>query len=333
MSYARVTSTALYAPGEPISNDELMQIAGIEFDAQRYREKIGIEKRHIARLRGIDETTADFAEQAGRQAISRAGLEPEDIDLFIVATDTPEYISPPTAVVLQGRLQGGQRDVGSFDVNASCAGFASAFDTAARIVAGDPDVQHALVTGVYNMPAYARDGDTFGLSIFADGAGAFVISKGDEPGYVAGSRLTDGTQWNYVGVYTGGTRHPVTHKRLDDGEYGLQLLQRLPGDRNVKLWPGVVEKTVEKAGFKLEEVDHIIYTQINRSVIEQVNEILGIPMEKSHTIMDRYGYTGSGCVPMAFADAVEQGKVSRGDRVVFVASGAGLAVSSNAFIY
>lgn len=333
MSYARVAATALYAPGEAISNDELMRIAEIEFDAQKYREKIGIESRHIARLRGIDETTADFAEAAAKKAIENAELNPADIDLFIVATDTPEYISPPTAVVLQGRLQGGQRDVGSFDVNASCAGFASAFDTAARIVASDPDVRHAVVTGVYNMPAYARDGDAFGLSIFADGAGAFVLSKSDQPGYIAGSRLTDGTQWNYVGVYTGGTRHPVTHKRLDEGEYGLQLLQSLPGDRNVRLWPGVVEKTIAKAGFAVGDIDQIIYTQINRSVIERVNDILGIPMEKSHTIMDRYGYTGSACVPMAFADAVEQEKVSRGERVVFVASGAGLAVSSNAFIY
>ncbi len=333
MSYAYIAATALYAPGEPIDNEELMRIAGIEFDAAKYRDKIGIERRHIARLRGIEESTADFAEAASRKAIANAGLRADDIDLFVVATDTPEYISPPTAVVLQGRLQGGQRDVGAFDVNASCAGFASAFDTASRIVASDPEVRHAVVTGVYNMPAYARDGDAFGLSIFADGAGSFVLSKSESPGYITGCRLTDGTQWNFVGVYTGGTRHPVTHKRLDDGEYGLQLLQRLPGDRNVKLWPGMVRKTIDKAGFTVEEIDRIIYTQINRSVIEQVNGILGIPQERSHTIMDRYGYTGSACVPMAFADAVEQGKVSRGDRVVFVASGAGLAVSSNAFVY
>lgn len=333
MSYAYVAATALYAPGEPIDNEELMRIAGIEFDAGKYRDRIGIERRHIARLRGIEESTADFAEAASRKAIANAGLSPDDIDLFVVATDTPEYISPPTAVVLQGRLQGGQRDVGAFDVNASCAGFASAFDTACRIVASDPEVRHAVVTGVYNMPAYARDGDAFALSIFADGAGSFVLSTSESPGYITGCRLTDGTQWNFVGVYTGGTRHPVTHKRLDDGEYGLQLLQRLPGDRNVKLWPGMVRKTIDRAGFAIDEIDRIIYTQINRSVIEQVNGILGIPQERSHTIMDRFGYTGSACVPMAFADAVEQGKVSRGDRVVFVASGAGLAVSSNVFVY
>ncbi len=333
MSYARIAGTGLYAPGEPIPNDELMTLAGIEFDADRYRDKIGIEKRHIARLRGLEETTADFAEHAARRALSDAKMDASDVDLFIVATDTPEYISPPTAVLLQGRLQGGQKNSGSFDINASCAGFATAYDTAARIVANDPDVHTAVVTGVYNMPAYARDGDAFGLSIFADGAGSFVITKADEAGYVATARVSDGTQWDFVGVYAGGTKRPITHAVLDEGTYGLQLLKRLPGDRNVKLWPDVVKRVAARAGFAINDIDQVIYTQINRSVIEQVNEILGVPMTKSHTIMDRYGYTGSACVPMAFADAVAQGSVNRDDRVVFVASGAGLAVTANAFIY
>ncbi|MFP4644399.1 MAG: hypothetical protein ACLFM0_08595 [Spirochaetales bacterium] len=106
MSYARVAATALYAPGEAISNDELMRIAEIEFDAQKYREKIGIESRHIARLRGIDETTADFAEAAAKKAIENAELNPADIDLFIVATDTPEYISPPDGGCAPGPASG-----------------------------------------------------------------------------------------------------------------------------------------------------------------------------------------------------------------------------------
>lgn len=333
MTYARIAGTGMYAPGESISNTELMSIAGIEFDAARYEEKIGIHHRHIARLRNMDETTADFAEKAATAALADARIDADDVDLFIVATDTPEYISPPTAVLLQGRLQGAQKNAGSFDVNASCAGFATAFDTAARIVATDPDVQVAVVTGVYNMPAYARDGDAFGLSIFADGAGSFVLTKADSAGYLATARVSDGTQWDFVGVYAGGTKRPITHEVLDEGTYGLQLLKRLPGDRNVHLWPDVVRRVAERAGFAIGDIDQVIYTQINRSVIEQVNGILEIPMAKSHTIMDRFGYTGSACVPMAFADAAAREKVHRGDRVVFVASGAGLAVTANAFIY
>ena len=125
----------------------------------------------------------------------------------------------------------------------------------------------------------------------------------------------------------------MTHKRLEDGEYGLQLLQRLPGDRNVKLWPPLVKHLLQKTGVELSDVDHLIFTQINRSVIEQVMDILELPMEKTTTVMDKYGYTGSACVPMAFYDAVKAGRIKRGDTVMFVASGAGLAVGSNLFVY
>jgi 3-oxoacyl-[acyl-carrier-protein] synthase-3 len=339
----RIAGTGLYAPGEAIPNDELKKLAGIEFDAERIEEKLGIRERHIAHLRNIDETTADFAEAAARRAIEDAGLDPQEIDLFVVGTDTPEYISPATSMIIQGRIQGGQRFTGTWDLGASCSGFVAALDAVARLVATDPGINNAVVVGVYNMPAYFRPGDVFGYSIFADGAAAAVLQKsesgtgtdGDSRSsrYLGGQLLADGTQWDYVGVYTGGTRKPATVERLESGEYGLQLLQRLPGDRNVKLWPEVVGKLLEKTKLAITDIDHIIFTQINRSVILEVMGILGLPEEKTTCIMDRFGYTGSACVPMAFHTAVTEGRINRGDTVVLVASGAGLSVASAAFVY
>ncbi len=328
-----IKGLGLYAPGEPIDNQELKRLTGVEFDAEKIENKIGIKQRHMARLRGLDETTADFAAAACREAIEEANIDPMEVAYFIVGTDTPEYISPSTAVLVQGRLQGEQRYTGSFDINTSCAGFVTAYDAAARMLAGDSDARYAVVAGVYNMPAYVREGDAFGYSIFADGAAAAVLEKREEQGYIGSQFLTDGTQWDYVGVYAGGTRMPVTHARLEAGEYGLQLLQRLPGDRNVKLWPPMVRRLLEKTGRSLNEIDHIIFTQINRSVIEQVMDILELPMEKTTTVMDKYGYTGSACVPMAFYEAVKSGRVKRGDLVMFVASGSGLTVGSNLFTF
>lgn len=358
MARVRIRGTGLYAPGEPIDNEELMRLAGVDFDAARLEEKLGIRTRHIARLRHIDESTADFAEKAARNAIADADIDPMDVGLFIVGTDTPEYVSPATAILVQGRIQGCQMDTGAFDIGASCASFVTALDAAARMMSGDPGLRYAVVTGVYNMPAHIRAGDAFGWSIFADGAGAVLLERIDDTiatgstdeaadstttgattsrsassGYLAGKFLADGTQWDYIGVYTGGTRKPVTRELLEAGTYGLELLQRLPGDRNLKLWPPLVRSLCAKGGLALESVNCFCFTQINRSVILDVMDTLGRPAALAPTVMDRYGYTGSGCVPMAFHHAVLNGSVKRGDAVVFCASGAGLAVGANLFVF
>ena len=333
---AVILGTGIYVPGDPIDNTTIKQLTGIEFDTEKLEQVIGIKTRHIARLQGIKETTLDFAEQASCNAIKEAGLEHDAIDAFIVATDTPEYISPATAIMLQGRLQKSQQYHRAFDVGASCASFVTAFDLACRLVDTDPDVNYVLVVGVYNMPAYVRDGDAFGWSLFADGAGAMVLGKSQSETvsrYVGGKFVADGTQWDYVGVYAGGTKKPVTHELLNAGTYGLELLQRLPGDRNIKLWPPLIQSLCERWSVTLSEVQAFVLTQINRSVIEEVMKILGEPIAKAPMVMDRFGYTGSACVPIAFHEAVHNGQITRGKPVVFCASGAGLAVGANLFIY
>ena len=335
MAKAKILATGVYAPGEGISNIELTRLTGIEFDAARLESKIGIKMRHIARLRGIPETTADFAEKAARAALADAGVAADDVGLFIVATDTPEFISPATAILLQGRLQGGETGAEAFDLGASCASFVTALDSAARSLATDRSLRYALVVGVYNMPAYLRPGDQFGWTLFADGAGAVLLGRveDDDPsGYIEGTFRADGTQWNYVGVYAGGTRKPVTRELLEAGTWGLELLQRLPGDRNVKLWPPLVQRLLEKSGMRVADVDHIFFTQINVSVIREVMGILGLPMERTTCVMDRYGYTGSACIPMALHSAMSEGRVRKGDTVVLVASGSGFAVGANLLV-
>ncbi len=331
----RIKGTGIYAPGEPINNKELRQLTGVEFEDEKIEDKIGICTRHIAHLRGINETTADFATKAILNAITDAGISPGEIGLFIVGTDTPEFISPATAILVQGRIQKGETWASTFDVSASCASFTIALDNAARIMATDQSIKYAAVVGVYNMPAYIRPGDAFGYSIFADGAGAVILERttNNKSGYITSQMLTDGTQWDYIGVYAGGTRNPVTTERIREEKHGLLMLQKLPGDRNVRLWPMVVNQLLAKAKMSMDEINHFIFTQINKSVILKVMEELDQPEEKTSFVMDRYGYTGSACVPMAFHHAVKDGKIRRGDKVVLMASGAGLAVGSNLFIY
>jgi 3-oxoacyl-[acyl-carrier-protein] synthase-3 len=331
----KIIGTGLYAPGEPIDNQELMHLAGIEFDADKLEAKLGIRTRHIARLRNIEETTLDFATHASMEAIKNAGIDADEIGLFIVATDTPEYITPATAIVLQGRIQKGEKWSMAFDVASSCASFTMAFDSAASILNSNPDIKYALITGVYNMPAFVRDRDAFGYSIFSDGAAAFLLTKdtASKSKYIGSQMLADGTQFDYIGVYAGGAKIPITHEILDKNENGLLNLQPLPGDRNVRLWPMVVAKILDKYSMQVNDIDYFFFTQINKSVIEKVMEALGQPMSKTVCVMDQYGYTGSACLPMAFHEALKANLAKRGHKILFVASGAGLSVGSNLFIY
>lgn len=331
----QITGTSLYVPGEAIDNATLKTLAHIEFDETKMENKIGIYKRHIAKFRNIDESTADFATKAALNAIENAGIDVNEPGLFIVATDTPEFVTPATAILVQGRIQKGEKWAMSFDVASSCASFTMAFDTAVSILNTNHLIKYAVIAGVYNMPAFIREGDNFSYPIFADGAAAFVLQRNEtSPSqYIGNQMLTDGTQWDYIGIYAGGARNQITKETLDENKHGLLSLQPLPGDRNVRLWPMVVEKILSNYGMMTDEIDHYIFTQINKSVIHKVMEAIHQPIEKAHFVMDKYGYTGSACVPMAFHEGVQSGRIKRGDKVLFVASGAGLAVGSNLFIY
>ncbi|PWU16820.1 MAG: ketoacyl-ACP synthase III [Bdellovibrio sp.] len=352
----KIIGSGRYAPGKPITNEELKILARIEFDADKISGKIGIQTRHVAKLRNLRESTADFATAAASRAIQSARINPADIDLFIVGTDTPEFISPSTAVLVQGRIQKGETWSTAFDLNSSCASFVLALNTAARMLAGDPHLKFACVTGVYNMPAFVHDGDAFSYPIFADGAGSVVLQRaedGDASGFVDSLGLADGTQWDFIGIYTGGAHRPFSRELIDQvggctssaarggsvgtsavsNKYGLESLKPLPGDRNVRLWPMVANKILARANLRANEIDHYIFTQINRSVIEKVMAALGQPMEKTTCIMGEYGYTGSACVPMALDVAIENGRIRRGDKVLLVASGSGLSVGASLFIY
>ncbi len=335
MNKVKIIGTGMYVPGKAISNLELKALTSIEFDTEKMESKLGIKQRHVAKLRGMDESTADFATKAAEQALLDGGISADQLGLIIVGTDTPEYITPATSILVQGRLQKGEKFTSTFDVAASCASFSIAMDNAVRIMKTDTSIRYAAVIGVYNMPAFIRENDAFAWPIFADGAGAIILESKEDgtSDYLNSQLLTDGTQFDFIGIYSGGAKHPVTKGRIDNHEVGLQSLKPMPGDRNVRLWPMVIHELLKKSQLDLSEIDHFIFTQINQSVIFKVMDALGLSHEKTTCVMDKYAYTGSGCVPIAFHHAVKEGKIKRGDKVIFVASGAGLAVGSNVFIY
>lgn len=325
MPNAKIIGTGRYVPKNLITNEELERIIGEPLKPS-LEAKLGIKQRYIT---GDDESTVDLATNAGLKAIGNAGIKAEDIDLVIVATDTPEYISPATSAVVQGRLKA--INAGTFDLNASCAGFVSALDVASRMITSG-GYSNILVIGVYNMTKFVDKTDVNVFPIFADGAGAVVLSGSEEDGGFKASKLiADGTQYDFLGIYAGGTKLPITKERIDRKEHLLQFLKPLPPDRNIQLWPPLIKDVLAKINLEYQDIDHIIFTQINKSVIEEVMRIIDLPMSKTTTIMEQYGYTGSGCVPMALDVAIEQGKIKKGDTVVFVASGVGFNVAATVF--
>jgi 3-oxoacyl-[acyl-carrier-protein] synthase-3 len=316
-----ITGTGSAVPARVVTNAELSARLGTDID-DFVANTLGIHER---RWCAAGESTADLAERAARAALADAGLRPEDVDLLIVATDTPEYVSPATSSVVQGRL--GALRAGTFDVNSGCAGFVTALDVAAKYVAADARYSRVLVVGAYAMSKFLDPLDKKTVTIFADGAGAVVLERSAEPGVLASELYADGRLAPGMGVFAGGTAEPITADVLADGTRNrLRFVQKYPASVNEQGWPRIARDVLARAGASVPDVDLWLWTQVNRSTIEVVMGALGEPMAKAHTVMHKWGYTGSACLPMALDDARRAGRLKDGDLVVMTGSGAGLSM-------
>jgi 3-oxoacyl-[acyl-carrier-protein] synthase III len=321
--HALISGTGHAVPERIVTNAELSARLGEDIHPF-VSQTLGILERRVC---GPRESTADLAAAAGIRALESAGLEPSAIDLLIVATDTPEYISPATAAVVQGRLGAGRS--GAFDINAGCAGFVTALDTAWRFIRADDQYSRVLVVGAYAMTKYLDWDDKKTATIFADGAGAVVLEASSEPGILASELFADGRYHAGMGVFAGGTREPVTEDVLKAGYRNhLRFVQKYPASVNQEGWPRLARSVLSRAGVSQEQVDLWLWTQVNLSTIRSVMAAMELPMERTHTVMHKWGYTGSACLPMAMDDAVAAGRLTPGSLVMLTGSGAGLAMGS-----
>jgi 3-oxoacyl-[acyl-carrier-protein] synthase III len=322
--YAQITGTGRYVPAHVRTNAELDTMLGEPVN-QWLLDNVGIRER---RLMADDEVTSDLAVHAAREALARANVPVEAVNLILLATDTPDYVSPGTASVVQYKL--GAVNAGTYDVNSACAAWVIGLDIASRFIATDPTYEHILVIGAYGMTRYVNWSDKRTCTLFGDGGGAVVLSAGDRPGFLGGNIQSDGSFHDYMGVFIGGTLEPTGGE--GSRRQVLEIRKRFPPDTNNKGWPPLVRALLHKIGREMSEIDKIYFTQLNLRTIEYVLNDLGLPPEKTHTIMDKWGYTGSACMPMALDDAVVQGIGPRaGELVVFCGSGAGSTMAATAF--
>ncbi len=329
---AQILSTGRYIPEKVVTNGELSAMLG-EDVGDWLVENVGIHERHVM---SDDQVTSDMVVSATRQALDRAGLTASDLDLILVATDTPDYLSPATASAVQAKL--GATGAGTYDINCACAAWVTGLDMAARYMATDPDYRYILVAGGYGMTKYIDWSDKYTCTLFADGAAAVIVGAGKEPGFLSGKLFADGQYHDALGIYTGGTFRPATPEVVNElGKPRVQFVRRFPATFNSDNWPPLIRRVVEKAGLAVNEIDLFLFTQINLRTIEFVMQNLGQPMSKTHWIMDKWGYIGSACIPAALDDALHGGRAAhgqpvvprKGDNVVLCASGGGLAMAAS----
>jgi len=317
---ACIIATGIAVPERVVPNSYFNELLGEDVDTW-LREHLTIRER---RWCADDESTADLVGRAARDVLARAGATAAEIDLLIVATDTPEYVSPSTAAVVQHRL--GAVNAGTFDLNTACAGFVTALDAGAKYIRADARYRRVLVIGAYAMSKYLDLYDKRTSNLFADGAGGVLLADTEEArGWLAARLRTDGRYAGWMGIYAGGSAHPITPEVVAAGDHKLRFVRKFPPEINPDTWTLMIRETVADAGCEVADIDHLFFTQINIHSIRETMARLGLPMERTHCVMDHFAYTGSACIPMALAEADAAGRLRRGDLVVFMGSGGGLA--------
>jgi 3-oxoacyl-[acyl-carrier-protein] synthase-3 len=325
-TFATITATGTYLPEIRVHNEDLRpRFAHLPSFVDKMEASTGIRCRWYA---PEGWSTSDLALPAAKQALERAGKRPEDVDLVILGTDSPDYITPATSVVLQHKL--GAKNAGTFDVGCACASFPTGLAAAAGLMAANAGLKTVLVVGVYMMHKLADPADPM-IFFYGDGAGAAVLEPADEPGFVASAFQADGAYAKHWGIYSGGTAEPASAESVAAGRTQVRVVERYPAEINHEGWPRLVRKLASEGGFAVKDIDFILFTQVRKPSIEHVMEELGLPLARTHTIMEEWGYTGSACIPMALDDARAKGKVHPGQLVVMVGSGVGYNQAATAF--
>jgi len=323
MTKATIAGTGMYAPERVVTNQYFNDL---------YKKDIGTflaEQRNIHERRWMssEQTTSDLIIPAAEEAMKNAGITAKDLDLIIVSTDTPDYLSPSTASVVQYRI--GATKAGTFDINTACAGFVTACDIASKYIACDSKYQNILVVGAYAMSKYLNFDDYKIASLFADGAGAAVLQPAkDTAGFITSELYTDGQYHDYMGIYAGGSALPVTEDVLHSKKHLLAFPKRIPPETNGIHWPRLTKILLERMNKMPQDVSHFFITQFNVQSIYETMDRLEISRDKAHYIMDRYGYTGSASIGMALADAARDHKLKKGDLVVLLGSGGGMSMAA-----
>lgn len=308
-----ICGTGSYVPDYMMGNDEIAKL--VETSDDWIRERTGIERRHIAKT----ETTTYMAVQAAKRALVNAKITPEEVELIIVATLSPDTIAPCTACVVQS--ESGVKSAACFDLNAACSGFAAACHTADAFFAAG-QYKTALIVAAESLSALVDWSDRGTCILFGDGAGAAVLKK------------TEGRHYIFVTDSDGERGWTLTCKNrlsLENGKFSKEQHIDMNGQEifkfAVRKVPELIREVLSKNEVRQEEITWYVLHQANLRILEAVAKRLGEPMEKFPTNLQDYGNTSSASIPILLDEMNRQGKLEKGDKVLFAGFGAGLTWS------
>ncbi|HSO30774.1 MAG TPA: beta-ketoacyl-ACP synthase III [Candidatus Sulfomarinibacteraceae bacterium] len=313
---AHVTGWGRYVPEQVLTNADLEKM--VDTNDEWIVTRTGIRERRVA---AAHETTASMAAVAGLRAIRTAGLDPDEIDLILVATLTPDYYMPSTAALVKEAI--GNSRAAAMDVAAACSGFVYAFSTAQAYVTSGL-AKHVLVIGAELLTRFLDYSDRGTCILFGDGAGAVVVSGSEAPGGSLGIELTTEAQGAYmIWLPAGGAKSPPSHTTVARGEHYIRMEGRETYRFATRTLASTALESIRRAGLEPDDIKLFIPHQANIRIIEAVAKGLGLSMERMFVNLDRYGNTSAASVPIALAEAVNSGRVEVGDRICIVAFGAG----------
>jgi 3-oxoacyl-[acyl-carrier-protein] synthase-3 len=315
--YAHITGWGMALPERVLTNHDIARM--VDTSDEWITARTGIRQRRVA---GPKETTASLAIEAAQAALEVADLSPEDLDLIIVATSTPEYLFPATACLVQDAL--GAVNAGAYDMLAACSGFIYAVNTASQAIRSGA-MHNVLVIGSETLSRIVNWKDRGTCILFGDGAGAFVLQSSEVPGGVlSGLMRADGSGGSSLAVPAGGSRLPAS---LDTVRRNLHVIH-MDGKEvyrfATRVMASAVREVVECAGLTLDQVQVVVPHQANKRIIESAARSLDLPEEKFIVNLDRYGNTSTASIPIAVCEAVAEGRVHPNDHLVMVGFGAGL---------
>jgi 3-oxoacyl-[acyl-carrier-protein] synthase III len=317
MTYARIAGTGGFLPEKVLTNADLEKM--VDTTDRWIVERTGIRERHVA---AEDETSSAMGEQAARRAMEASGVGPKDIDLIIVATTTPDQIFPSTACLLQERL--GIHGCPAFDIQAVCSGFVYALAVADKFIRSEA-ARCALVVGTETLSRITDWNDRGTCVLFGDGAGSVVLTTSDEPGIISSHLHADGKYKHLLNVPAGVS---IGYDKVMKGEAYMQMEGSEVFKVAVNTLGRIVDETLEANHMQKSDIKWLVPHQANIRIISATAKKLGLSMDHVVVTVDRHGNTSAASIPLAFDEAVRDGRIQRGDTVLMEAFGGGFTWGS-----